>query len=806
MSFSINSYSSIASRNGVGGLLSGMDTDELVEKMTTGTRSKITSQLTKKQLTLWKQEAYRGAIDKTNSFQQKWFMYSSGKNNIGSASFFDTKTIKSSSDYITVSGNASAAERIRIEDIKQLAKTASMTSGNKLSSGAINTGKIETDWLASTVNGQGVKVSIDGKGYNIALTTDFGFKNNPNGTMPMHPDQLKQITENFNKTIENTPDIKGKLKFEVEGGKIKICSIPQKAEDGSTGAGPTLKILPPDENNEKLIDALGLRAVDTDASGNLTATKSANTATIIEKKNLNKTLAGSTITVNLNGISKNIVFNDYPNPGKNFNTPAKLQTYMQDKMDKLYGTGKINVSLTDGKLKMETISSNDILSIDSTDNKDVLGESGALRVFEGTSNRTVWNLPVKDLESQLGDDFKNAFDTDGKASFEINGTKIEFSNEDSLTKILNKINTSDAGVTLAYSTTSDTFNIVAKDSGSKGFITPDANFIKDLSGTLGTALFGDATTEQTFITGQDAILTVSLDNGKTQTEIVRSTNNFSFDGLNIELKGKADGVEKENITFKIETHDEEILTKIKDFIKDYNEVIKTANDLITDRKTKEDREYGPLTDEQKKEMSEDEVKAYEERAKIGILQDDPYLGKMIQVLRSAMSDFVDDDKALWKIGISTVANDWKSNGTLVIDENKLKEALAKDPQSVTELFTKTVEPNLTGTNTPDEIKDAEKKAAMEGGIASRMSFMINANCGSVGGEGLLVGIAGKKGATNGQDRLSRQLKEIDAKLEDLKDRLQTEETRYFKQFTSMETYLNKMNMQSSWLTEQMGGQ
>ncbi|MEG2429911.1 MAG: flagellar filament capping protein FliD, partial [Oscillospiraceae bacterium] len=349
-------------------------------------------------------------------------------------------------------------------------------------------------------------------------------------------------------------------------------------------------------------------------------------------------------------------------------------------------------------------------------------------------------------------------------------------------------NDSDAGVTASYSATADTFNIVAKDSGAKGFVKDPASFITDKTGTLGAALFGkyttDATNNQSFTAGQDAIIKVSLDGGKTETELTRSTNKFSFDGLNIVLKGKnPDDSKPENIKFKVETHDEEIVTKIKEFISDYNKVIKNANDKIIDRKTKEDREFGPLTDEQKKEMSEDEVKAYEKRAKVGILQNDPHLSKMIQSFRTAMSDAV-DEKALWKIGISTSADDWQSNGNLVIDEKKLETALAKDPQGVAELFTKTVEPDLSQALTPQQKKDAEKKAAMAGGISGRISFMVNASCGTSGGDGLLVSIAGKKGSPNNSDRLSNQLKQIDTTLANLKKTLQKEETRYFKQFTN----------------------
>lgn len=60
---------SAASSNGLSGLMSGMDTEAMVEKLLSGTQSKIDDQEALKQQTTWKQEIYREIISQLNSFQ-----------------------------------------------------------------------------------------------------------------------------------------------------------------------------------------------------------------------------------------------------------------------------------------------------------------------------------------------------------------------------------------------------------------------------------------------------------------------------------------------------------------------------------------------------------------------------------------------------------------------------------------------------------------------------------------------------------------------------------------------------------------
>src|SRR5690606_9679635 len=93
------------------------------------------------------------------------------------------------------------------------------------------------------------------------------------------------------------------------------------------------------------------------------------------------------------------------------------------------------------------------------------------------------------------------------------------------------------------------------------------------------------------------------------------------------------------------------------------------------------RDFAPLTQEQRDEMSEDEIKRWEERARSGMLRSDQLLGSVLSNLRSALSKAVEglpggDLKHLSQIGITTGA--WSEQGKLYIDEAKLKDAIAEN--------------------------------------------------------------------------------------------------------------------------------
>ncbi|MDF2617275.1 MAG: fliD [Sedimentibacter sp.] len=89
-----------SSSKGFGGLVSGLDTDDLVNQMLAGTKSRINKQYQSKQRLLYRQEAYRDISSKLVSFNNTYFSYSSGSStNILNSKFFESYKYTSSMKY-----------------------------------------------------------------------------------------------------------------------------------------------------------------------------------------------------------------------------------------------------------------------------------------------------------------------------------------------------------------------------------------------------------------------------------------------------------------------------------------------------------------------------------------------------------------------------------------------------------------------------------------------------------------------------------------------------------------------------------
>ncbi len=307
---------------------------------------------------------------------------------------------------------------------------------------------------------------------------------------------------------------------------------------------------------------------------------------------------------------------------------------------------------------------------------------------------------------------------------------------------------------------------------------------------LGT---GKAADTDTFIQeGHNAVVEI---NG---VETERSSNNFTIDGLNYELKTVtagyedavqgADGIWRDKdgnaITVRAETVTTErnidgIVDGLKSFVEDYNKLVLSLNEKLQEDANY--RKYAPLTSAQKKEMSDREVELWEEKAKEGLIRNDNDISIMLTSLRQALYQKPAGSKyALYDFGIETVSGlaDKAIQGTLTIDETKLRQMITTDPESLRQLFTDSAD-----------------------GLAAKMKTAIDkAAKTSSGSPGTLVQLAGVSGyGTDKNNTITNQINSINEKLKQLNSQYEKERTRYWNQFNQMEQLIQQMNSQSTWL-------
>ena len=128
-----------------------------------------------------------------------------------------------------------------------------------------------------------------------------------------------------------------------------------------------------------------------------------------------------------------------------------------------------------------------------------------------------------------------------------------------------------------------------------------------------------------------------------------------------------------------------MVKRITDFVDLYNETIAEINGKLMEPYY---RDFPPLTDKQKEAMSEREIELWEEKAKSGMLRNDTMLSgilsRCVWPFRLRGGGNRGEYNSLHTIGITTGL--WHERGNLHVNETKLREALAKDPESVMALF------------------------------------------------------------------------------------------------------------------------
>ncbi len=755
-------YGSSVSR-GVGGLMSGLDTDELVKQMTTRTRTKIDRQYQSKQKLLYKQEAYREISSKLVALSSKYFSYSAGsKTNILSPRFFEADTFKSSSSYVNVTGNANNIKNFEITDISSVATAASFASKNPVSTKEFGTSNDMTKNV-SRLAGETFSISIPNeKVYSFTIDRKF------------EGDNIEDVDTMLTELNKKLDEVNAKL---VSEGKDKVSfGINSDGKFEITGGGVLSAA------SKEFLSVFKMNVAGKDNEGKIgdeiVETELYRTATNILGND------NEYITFEYNGVLKQIKLNS------EITDSGKLADHLQTELDKAFGSGKITVDKTTvaGKITFKATGDDNALGLNTNNVLGVSSISKHLSMLTGLQsgdyNRINRNIAIDGSRSSgLKTSLTTGTATNDKGEavykIDVNGKEILIAKGTSLNDIIKKIN-AESDVNISYSSTTDTFSAVSKETGAHKKVS-----ITDLDGgNLATALFGTAGTDYTAKNGTDTELTYKL-NG-ISTTITRSSANISVEEINIELNEKAKDIDfSKPITFDVTNNSDEVVEKVKKFIEEYNEII----DLLgTKTKEKPKRDYPPLTPEQQDDMKEDEIKNWNLEAKKGVLYSDSKMNSALRELKSAMGSFTDVSTLnLAAIGISSARMD--TSGKLVFDEKKFKEKLLENPDEIKNLFT------------------GESSKGEDGisGIAVQLKKVLVKNVGEYGNTGLLIDEAGLPGGmTADKNLISEKIKDHDDKMKDLKRSLEVERKRYWNQFAQLEKAMSRLNAQGSWLTNMTG--
>lgn len=817
-----SSSSIYGSRNSniISGLASGMDTEAMIEGMVQGYQQKITQLGQDRTRLQWQQSAYQSISDKLVEFSRKYMSYNSPATNLFSASFFNNAILTSANgtyaDLVSATGKSSST--IVLNSVAQLAEAARYTHD---ASGLGTVGKGQPVKLDEKQPLSAMSGSLTLEYGNKEVTLDFGeleLFNKADGTLDTAKFQtaLQDKLKEQKITTSSGDQVSADTLIDVKVDSNGTVTLSDKK-----GAGNNVHFSGATGDLKNLVTSAG-------AEGTSSFTLSPTETVVKEGTSKAEHLFGKSFTVTLNGQTKTFTLGD-PKTDAVPQNNEDIKKLLEKELDNAFGKDKINVTLVpdaDGKESFSfSVSNGDTFRITSPVGEVLgLGENGVTSYVDtgktlgdllgrtsdgaGLNGLTGGELAkaigdvteIKDKDGKVTsrvdsegntvDEQGYRLDKDGKRFQEyeltVNGVSIGKYNKDTaLETVLNDINSNtEAGVSVSFSKTTNQFVFTAKETGAGGRV--------EIGGELGERLFGkvDVTDKDHYTAGQDAKFTATINGQK--MEFSRSSNTFDLDGMSITLNGTFEVKDGETpVTFSSKTDTDKIIDVVKTMVEDYNAIVSEVKKAYSDMplEKSDGSRYKPLTDEDKADMTESEIKAYEEKAKTGILFMDRDLSSLYSALRSAVAPGGSDGSFLRSIGIKTSYEDGLT--TLSLDENALREALEQNPDQVKDAFT----------------KSKENGAASDGLMASiqKVTDRYAATTGAT--KGILIEKAGSKYSPSAalNNTLLEQMKDIDKQVDKWQAKMSDKVDYYTNKFTQLEMLIAQMNSQSSSLAGMMGG-
>lgn len=839
------------SLRGDGGFGSGIDRDSIIEQMTAGTQSKITNQKNKMTSLGWKQEAFQAVSDKMLALQDNYFSFASGTN-LKYPSMFAKNQITAMGDsditkFVSATGSSNMLDYLSILGVKQLASSSTLQSASKGTS-SIHTG-ITQDSLANPV----YKSSLL-QGRQLRFGTYSGDQYQSAGIFTFPPSYKdkdgdgKDITVSIDYTIDLDAAVEvdgvtmtGGEKLAMQLNKALSQSGIKSGEDSisdvmefvyadgkmnlQTKAGKTTSLVI--NSSSSALTALGYNPQNADGTDKTVSDgislsefnenqKQLND-TYVNRQTMTQYLTGKKLTISFGGQTKEI---ELVKSGDRFANLDDLKDIVQDRLNQAFGTDNIKVAGgtrhdadgnpvtgTDGNPVIDPLSfelgsnasSNQTLTVTS-DNAEI---RNVLGIQKGASNKLNLEGSIRDNIDKLIPDgpdaeakraqFLNSLETGG---LKINGETISGVTADtSIQGMIDKINTNkDVGVKASYLSSTNQFVLISSETGSgreiqlEGASADIFGAVKDAAGNY---------TDGNFEMGKNAQVLVSYGNG-ISTMIESSSNTFDLEGLRVTVSQEfgnvtqdASGVwnsdRSKAVTFSAKADVDGVTETVKKFIEEYNEMIKEINTQVT---TRPDKAYGPLTEEQKDEMSEKSIENWEKKAKQGLLYNDATMRALSLDMQGVLTNLMANGanyKDLEEMGI-TISDDYLDGGTITFDEAKFKAAMTSDPEKVSNVFTgggdikKGLASIIEDTLTPYATKYANRNGNSYGRLIEE-----------AGSEKIPLSIM--------NNQIYKDLKEMQSVLDTLNARLASEQDRYISQFTTMETLINQMNSQASYLAQ-----
>lgn len=743
------------------GLNSGLDTDALVQEMLATEQAKLDRIYQDQTKLQWKYDAYTSINTQLKDFRTKYMSATSADNMYSVAAYKAYAVKMASNNFVNVTATSDAIKSSHEISSVKLAASATLTGAKYRSQSAGLTGTSGVNKLASTT---GTKTFQAGAG-DVALkdlqyedgTKAFSFTSdatntsfNINGkTFIFSQDQ----TLNDVMTAVNADaTAKATMSLTAEG------AISIKSDTVGTASALSL-------SNLSGVNVFGEGGVFGIAAG-----AAAKTSIISADMTLEEIAAATGKSFGFDG-DGNVSFSIN---GQTFSF-AKTQT-MKEVMNTVNANATANVNMTYDaysdtfSVRSKVLQTGSSVTIANENGGTFFSADGPTSLAAGTSSSLnpidSANDSISKAAAKMGIDL--TLDSDGMFSFTVNGKEFSFdAASTSVSAMMKKVSgDADAKVTMSYSSITDSFVLQSDTTGSAASIS--------VSNGTGVNAFGDGGLfgmSSLTAAGSDATMVID---GETVT---RSTNTFTIDGMTFELKASFDstvaGSTQDSISFNINQDLDSVIDKVKNFVTAYNEIVEMLNGKTTEEV---EYKYSILTEAQRAEMEEEDLKAWDEKAISGILRNDSKISGFLSEMRAKLfQDIGDTGLSASEIGLST--GTWSDHGQITLNEETLRKALEDNPDAVAQVF--------VGSTTSTDKETIQK----ESGLITSFFRSISDYTSDI--------------TKNTLASITTSLNNDTTRYSELVELMAEKEENYYAKFTAMETAISRYNSQSNWLSQQI---
>lgn len=738
----ISTIYSYGSSNRITGMFSGMDTDTLVQNMLKTEQSKIDSSYKSRTKLEWKRDAYQSINSTLKTFQEKYLSALSSDNMWSTGAYSAYTTNLESNRYLDVKATSAAFDT-----------QYTISSAKKAGYAEISGDKYVSRGQAIGYAGQNSVSYIEGNSYTGSETlAELAGDNLQEGDKVSFAINGKTFVFEGDSTLNDVIS-----EVNAAGGETNV-----KMELVGEGASKTLKMsaTKPGQGIE-LEDISGGMFAEKDGVLGISVSSMQKVTTVDMAAALSDMSNVDAIFGELNSIKISI-------NGKEF-TFSKSDS-MQDVMDA--------INSSDAGVTMSYNAAEDRFTIKNDDPnkklemKDIQGDffnaDGPIGINENTAGLKTYDTIARAAE-KMG--LTDVLDDNGKFSFTVNGKTFSFDADTKISEMMQKVNgDGDVNVKMSYSEITDSFTFRSAATGAASEVR--------LGKSEGSSAFGEnsffAIDDGAAARGTDASITFETSSG-TET-ITQTGNEFTLDGVTYTIKEDFDAAaDGGNISFGVTQDTGAVIDKVKEFVTEYNKIVETLNGYIHEEK---EYDFAILTEAERKDLSEEDLKLYDEKAKSGILRNDGYISGLLSGMRSALYEKVGDTGlSAADIGLTTGA--WDKQGQIQLDEAKLKSALEKNPGVVGEV--------LAGTSSSQDTATART----ENGLMTRFYNDITKYQSNMRTT-VLAGV-------------NKDINNFNTKIDDQLAKMYEKQEKYYLQFAQMESIMSKYSSQSSYFTQLLGG-